>query len=108
MTRSAAIVRARYRALDPSTSRDAARRADAAGVPATQAAWFLAAVRASPGRTASELAEASAGRYDRYAANRRLADLERLGLVQKGPARRAPSGRLEVTWLPADVQGALL
>lgn len=108
MTRSAAIVRARYRALDPSTSRDAARRADAAGVPATQAAWFLAAVRASPGRTASELAEASAGRYDRYAANRRLADLERAGLVRKGEPRRAPSGRPEVTWWPVERQGVLL
>lgn len=102
------IVRARFRALDPDTSRAAARRADAAGAPATQAAWFLAAVRARPGLTASELAEASAGRYDRYAANRRLADLERLGLVQKGPARRAPSGRPEVTWLPAPAQGVLL
>lgn len=104
-------VRARWRALDPGTSRAAARRADAAGLPATQAAWFLEAVRAHPGLTASELAALSGGRFDRYAANRRLADLERLGLVAKGPGRRAPSGRLEVTWLaasPRPAQGALL
>ena len=104
----AAIVHARYRALDPVTSKAAARRMDASGAARTQAAWFLETVRAHPGRTASELASLSGGRYDRYAANRRLADLERLGLVAKGASRPAPSGRPEVTWWPADAQGVLL
>lgn len=103
-----AIVRARYRALDPGTSKAAARRMDASGATRTQAGWFLEAVRARPGLTASELAGLSGGRFDRYAANRRLADLERAGLVAKGQSRPAPSGRSEVTWWPADAQGDLL
>ena len=72
------------------------------------------AVRQHPGLTASELAELS-GEYDRYQANRRLADLCREGLVEKGEARPGASGRLEVTWCPvrsgparAPEQGALL
>lgn len=104
----AAIVRARYRALDPDTSRAAACRMDASGATQTQAGWFLEAVRAHPGLTASELARLSGGRFDRYAANRRLADLERAGLVIKGQSRSAPSGRPEVTWWPGEAQGALL
>jgi len=103
-----AIVRARYRALDPGTSRQAARELNASGAARTQAAWFLCAVRDHPGLTASELAHLSGGRLDRYAANRRLADLERAGLVQKGEPRRAPSGRPEVTWWPVERQGVLL
>ena len=103
-----AIVRARYRALDPGTSRQAARELNESGAARTQAAWFLAAVRDHPGLTASELAHLSGGRLDRYAANRRLADLERAGLVQKGEPRRAPSGRPEVTWWPVERQGVLL
>jgi predicted ArsR family transcriptional regulator len=103
-----AIVRARYRALDPGTSKQAARELNESGAVQTQAAWFLRAVRDQPGLTASELADLSGGRLDRYAANRRLADLERAGLVQKGEPRRAPSGRPEVTWWPAERQGVLL
>lgn len=95
-------VLARARVADPLTSVRAARDANDSGRANSQAAWFLDAVSRLPGRTASELAAASGGQYDRYQANRRLADLERGRLIQKGESRHsAETGRPEVTWLPS-------
>lgn len=98
------------RRSDPYSSHRAAFEVTASGLAVSQAEWFLHAVRQHPGRTASELAELS-GVYDRYQANRRLADLCREGLVEKGDARPGLSGRLEVTWVavreaPAGSDGA--
>lgn len=87
------------RRSDPYSSHRAAFDVTASGVACSQSEWFLHAVRQHPGLTASELAELS-GVYDRYQANRRLADLCREGLVEKGDARPGLSGRLEVTWAP--------
>lgn len=96
-------VLARARVRDPLTSLRAARDANESGRAKGQAAWFLGEVVREPGRTASELAEGSGGQYDRYQANRRLADLERAGLVKKGDSRRSEAtGRPEMTWEPAD------
>jgi len=94
-------VLARARVHDPLTSVRAAREANETGRAGTQAAWFLQAVREHPGLTASELARLSGGQYDRYAANRRLSDLERAGMVRAGNARPSElSGRAELTWFP--------
>lgn len=91
---------ARARVKDPLSSVRAARVVSAMGVATTQASWFLEAVRDRPGLTASELAALSAGDFDRYQANRRLADLCRLGLVSKGESRISEAtGHLECTEL---------
>lgn len=90
-------VLARARVADPLPSVRAARDANDSGRANGQAAWFLDRVTREPGLTASELA--AAGPFDRYAANRRLADLERRGFIQKGESRAsAETGRLECTW----------
>lgn len=92
---------ARARERDPLSSVRAAREMTESGASTTQAGWFLEAVRRQPGLTASELAQASGGQYDRYQANRRLADLERQELVQKGASRPSEvTDHLEVTWHP--------
>jgi len=92
---------ARARVHDPLSSVRAARDATESGRAGTQAGWFLEAVRKYPGQTASELAQLSGGQYDRYQANRRLADLERMEQVQKGASRVSDvTEHLEVTWYP--------
>lgn len=94
-------VLARARVADPLSSVRAAREMSASGAAGTQAGWFFDAVTRWPGRTASELAEASCGRFDRVQANRRLADLERKLLIRKTESRlSAVTGRLECTWSP--------
>lgn len=104
-----AQVVARARVHDPLTSLRAAREATETGRATSQAAWFLDAVRQHPGLTASELARASGGLYDRYQANRRLSDLERRGEVRAGDSRRCETtGRLELTWYPLGGEPAQL
>lgn len=98
---NAAAVLARARVADPLSSARAAREMNDSGATATQAGWFLDAVTRWPGRTASELAEASGGRFDRVQANRRLADLDKKQLIRKSESRvSAVTGRLECTWSP--------
>lgn len=98
---NAAAVLARARVADPLSSVRAAREMNDSGSTATQAGWFLDAVTRWPGRTASELAEASGGRFDRVQANRRLADLDKKQLIRKSESRvSAVTGRLECTWSP--------
>lgn len=97
MTTAPLQVLARARVHDPLSSVRGAREANESGLASTQGAWFLRAVTEHPGLTASELA--ALGPYDRYAANRRLADLHSKGLVEKGELRPSTAtGRLEVTW----------
>lgn len=92
---------ARARLHDPLSSVRAARSATESGLASSQAGWFLEAVTAVPGLTASELAGLSGGRFDRVQANRRLADLHHRGQVEKGASRISDvSGHLEVTWAP--------
>lgn len=92
---------ARARVSDPLSSARAGHGMTVSGVATSQAAWFLEAVKDRPGLTASELAALSDGRFDRYQANRRLADLYRQGLVEKGESRISDAtGRMEVTWSP--------
>lgn len=86
----------RARATDPQTSHMAASDAIRSGRMAEQHATVLAAVRSQPGRTALEH-DRSHG-WDRIA-GRRLSELERYGLVRKGPVRRCEAGgRPSVTW----------
>lgn len=100
MSQAGLEVLARARVHDPLSSVRAARLATESGAAASQAGWFLTAVRERPGLTASELAEWSDW-FDRVQANRRLADLCRLGLIEKGESRiSAVTARMELTWVP--------
>lgn len=85
------------RATDPDTSHDAAREHVASGRNTAQRAAVLAAVRASPGLTSDELA-AWMG-ISRFIPARRLPELERAGLLRRGPARLSRvGGRRGITW----------
>jgi DNA-binding MarR family transcriptional regulator len=75
-----------WRNTDPETSREAGVHMLAGGQKAMQAK-ALQAVRDHPGATATELAEA-AGIGDPRKLNRRLPELERAGLVERGETRR--------------------
>src|SRR5262245_36086994 len=80
----------------PATSAEAAAQI-AGRLPDVQA-WVLGLVRRTPGRTAQEL-----GREHRVGdirqINRRLPELEEMGLVLRGPARRcAVTGRQAHAW----------
>lgn len=85
------------RATDPATSHEAAASID---LGALQRA-ALEAVRASEGRTATELAIAN-GHGDPRVFNRRLGELEKGGYVIRGKARRCSvTGRSAATWFLA-------
>jgi DNA-binding MarR family transcriptional regulator len=84
------------RTSDPATSKAAARHI-VGRLKARQSA-ALQAVRDWPGQTATELAEAC-GIFDPRIFNRRLPELEKLGMVERGPARGCRvTGRLAATW----------
>ena len=93
------------RRSDPSTSADAERAFTDSGARQSHCARVLAAVRAQPGSTGTELGAATG--LGQVPAMRRLNDLRKNGLVRQGPARRGPSGRSETTWYPATMQGRL-
>lgn len=87
------------RRTDPATSHEAARAHVASGATVKQRTAVLAAVRAAPGLTSDELA-AEMG-VSRYLTARRCPELERLGLIQRGPARLSRIGRrIGITWFP--------
>jgi DNA-binding MarR family transcriptional regulator len=88
----------RARRTDPETSHEAAQAVLGSGQVKVQQAIVLEAVLRWPGLTSLELAARL--RLDRYQVARRLPELERAGLVAKGPARRVGL-RYGVTWLPA-------
>jgi predicted transcriptional regulator len=86
------------RTSDPSTSKQAAKEILANLPEARQHA--LDAVRQYPGFTSNELAQ-KAGDGDPRKINRRLAELERVGLVQRDPPRVCSiSGRRAAIWYP--------
>lgn len=85
------------RSTDPETSHLAAEHIIATGKRAHQQHQALAAVRAFPDHTSLEIAEAA--RCCRFQLARRLPELERDGLVERGPARTCRvSGRKAATW----------
>lgn len=88
------------RRSDPRSSHEAGERMRASGALGDQKAQAAAAVRAWPGRTSQELAEAAG--LDRYMLARRLPECEdRAGGVRRGEMRRCSiTGRLAMTWWP--------
>lgn len=89
------------RTTDPSTSHIAEAQMSASGSISAQRADVLWAVCLSPDCTAREIARAC--RVDRYATSRRLPELERHGLVTRGPTRVCRvGGRLSATWRATD------
>jgi DNA-binding IclR family transcriptional regulator len=94
------------RTTDPHTSHDVAEAVTTSGKAQAHRALALREVRALPGQTSGELA-AAAG-LERHEAARRLSDLKNAGLVLQGAARRCTAlGTTQVTWWPAQEQGAL-
>lgn len=88
------------RATDPHTSHLAAAEIVASGARAEQQRQVLTAVRAMPGSTSAELAQAF--ELDRYTVARRLPEIERSGAIRRGDARRCDAnGRTALTWWPA-------
>lgn len=84
---------------DPASSFAAGAEHVASGRNAAQRAAVLAALRENPGATSDELADAMG--IDRHIPGRRLSELERAGLVRRGPTRASRiSGRQGVTWWP--------
>ena len=81
----------------PATSHAAAAELVRSGAQAAQKAEVLEAVRRWPGSTARELADASG--LTMHVVGRRLPDLERDGMVERGPARTCRVGRRPgTTW----------
>jgi hypothetical protein len=90
----------RYR-RGQTTSKLAADELVRSGSMAEQRALVLGIVKAAPGHTALEYDKLYLQR-DRCA-GRRLSELERLGVVRKGDARRCEVGqRAAVTWWPTE------
>lgn len=85
------------RNADPHTSHLAAREVERSGLGRRQRDMVLAALRRFGRRTSLELAQCAD--LDRYVIARRLPELERAGLVARGPAVQCPaSGRQAITW----------
>ncbi len=91
-------------AHDPETSREAIAQHTATGSRARCAAIVLALVRTNPGKTACELwllasESDQAALREKQRVRQRLVDLERAGLVRKGPPRRCDeAGTTQRTW----------
>ena len=101
----------RHRTGDPETSKEAAAEITTSGTAARQAEQVLELVRRQPKSTSKELAfvagcNASTRNLDYHAIARRLPELERAGLIRRGPARKCTrlilSGnrRKATTWEP--------
>lgn len=88
-----------WRTTDPETSKEAGRHMVSSGRLKKAQGDALRWVREHPGRTATELAHA-VGVFDPRVLNRRLPELERLGLVKRGEPRpcRVTSRRAAVWW----------
>jgi predicted ArsR family transcriptional regulator len=97
MPQEVAPLRRMARASDPESSHAAAAEHLASGANAAQRAACLAVMRTDSGLTSDEIAEAAG--LERHAAARRLPELERDGLVRRGPIRLSMvGGRSGVTW----------
>tara|TARA_B100000676_G_C17646463_1_gene614284 strand:+ start:73 stop:429 length:357 start_codon:yes stop_codon:yes gene_type:complete len=101
----------RHRSTDPATSKAAAEDVTRSGTAARQAEQVLNLVRQCPKSTSKELAfiaarHADTRHLDYHAIARRLPELEKTGLVKKGPARKCTqlvlngNRRKAVTWEP--------
>ena len=89
------------RLSDPATSQEAEEHGNASGVRDGQARQIVEALRRHEGTTSAELARFAD--VDRYVSDRRLADLERLGLVAKGESRKCKvTRRNSITWFCTD------
>jgi len=90
------------RKTDPGTSWAAAKSLEPAELAGLRRR-AVALVTKYPGRIARELSEL-AGDGDPRTLNRRLGEVERMGLVRRGQARRcAVTGKLCATWWPVEV-----
>lgn len=86
---------------DPESSHAAEREVTESGSRADQQRQAAEAVRQYPGVTSRELARRSG--VDRYVLGRRLPECETAGTVVRGSQVRDPdSGRLGVSWWPAE------
>ena len=94
------------RTTDPPPSHDAEARVTRTGRRQSHAERLRAYVVDHPGLTSRELGNGRLAGIDRYAAARRLADLQTLAMVRKGGERQV-QGRMHSTWWPVDTQGAL-
>jgi hypothetical protein len=88
------------RAADPETAHAAGRRVADSGLVAGQVERVAAAVRAHPGKTSLELAEAAG--MDRFVVARRLSLAKRAGLVKRGAKRMQKNGFSAEEWFPAE------
>lgn len=92
---------------DPATSHESAERATRSGARRRHAEIVLQLVRHWPGLTAVEL-HARQSQLERHEVSRRLADLERAGLVHKGPPRKCViAGTSQSTWIAGAKQETL-
>jgi hypothetical protein len=85
------------RKTDPWTSHQAAKEITESGLRESQREHVLLALKKHDGTTSSELAVF--GCIDRYVTARRLPELEKLGFVKKGTAKKCTiTGRNAMTW----------
>lgn len=88
------------RTTDPQSSHDAIAALEASGELGKQHRRALEAVRRNNGMTSKHLAQLTG--LDRHMLGRRLPELERSGLVKRGPMVKGEEGRAEgVTWWTA-------
>lgn len=91
-----------YRSTDTDTSREAAESMEAGGHAARQRDEVILAVRRYPGKTSAELAALTG--MDRFAAARRLPEVEREGRAVRGAARKCEqTQRSSITWWPVHI-----
>lgn len=95
---------ARARASDPASSHEAADRHNQSGRASGNCAVVLNLVRLYPGLTSCELHQTQIETgLERHEVSRRLSDLERKGLVRKGPEKVCEvKGTSMVTWCPTE------
>lgn len=87
------------RNTDPLSSHLAEDDVTRSGERQRQCDMVLAVVTANPGMTSKELTRYAPPSTDRYTFSRRLPDLEKKGLVQRGEMRKCSvGGKLSVTW----------
>lgn len=97
------------RDFDAESSHAAAERTTRSGRRDAHARIVLALVTANPGSTSVELHRLAAGRLERHEVSRRLADLERLGRVVRGPSRLCSvKGTLMLTWTAVSASASIL
>lgn len=84
------------RSTDPSTSREAADLMNRTGSAATHAALVYGVVADHPGLTYVEVAPRCG--LEAVEVMRRLGDLQRRGMVRKGPVTRRCGGKAMSTW----------